>query len=32
MSKLEEMNELKGKEESQKRTEPRPSNQFSNES
>ena len=32
MSKLEEMNELKGKEESQKRTEPRPANQFPNES
>lgn len=32
MSKLEEMNELKGKAERQKRTEPRPVNQFPNES
>ena len=32
MSKLEEMNELKGKAERHKRTEPRPVNQFPNES
>ncbi len=32
MSKLEEMDELKGKAESQKRTGPRTANQFPNES